>query len=102
MTKSEILLPIIVFAISISILGTIVAFGAVTLDNSNRREYGYCPLAPEGISSRVSLQVNGCPLMRVYISNWNQLTTLEQTTVDTQLRSMGFKDIGEFDVRVRN
>ena len=80
---------------------TIVSASAQTIDNSGRREYGYCPITPETISSRVGLEINGCPIIRVYVTNWNELTVLEQTTVDTQLRAMGFKDISELDVRVR-
>lgn len=79
----------------------IITYGAITLDDNNRREYGYCPISPETMSSRVQFEINGCPVVRVYIVNWNQLTTLEQTTLDTQMRSAGFRDIGEFDARVR-
>ena len=71
------------------------------LDNSGRREYGYCPLSPETMLSRAQFEINGCPLVRVYITNWNQLTLLDQQTIDSQLRSSGFKDIGEFDSRVK-
>ena len=80
-----------------------VAYGASvsTIDNSGRREYGYCPISPETMLSRAQFEINGCPLIRVYITNWNQLTVLDQQTIDSQLRSAGFKDIGEFDSRVK-
>lgn len=90
------------------VLGSIsgIAYGAITansitIDNSGRREYGYCPISPETMLSRAQFEINGCPLVRVYISNWNELSPTDQTTIDTQLRSLGFKDIGEFDYRVK-
>ena len=98
--------PIIIMSLVLglsitSLLGIMYDYGAVTLDNSGRREYGYCPINPETLLSRAQFEISGCPVVRVYISNWNQLTTLEQTTIDSQMRALGFKDISEFDIRVR-
>ena len=93
-------IPVIIIAV---VLGSIsgIAYGAISIDNSGRREYGYCPISPETLLSRAQFEINGCPLIRVYISNWNELTTIDQTTIDTQLKSLGFKDIGDFDSRVK-
>lgn len=74
---------------------------AQTIDNSGRREYGYCPISPETMLGRAEFEINGCPLVRVYITNYNQLSTIEKTTIDTQMRASGFRDISEFDERVR-
>lgn len=95
--------------LGIIIGGTSLAFtidyvygaGTITVDNSGRREYGYCPINPELLSSRAELEINGCPLIRTYITNWDKLTILEQQTIDTELRGLGFKDISEFDNRVK-
>ena len=83
-----------------------IAYGAIiensiTLDNSDRREYGYCPISPEVMLSKAQFEINGCPIVRVYVSNWNSLSEIEKSTIDTQLRSSGFKDIGELDQRVK-
>ena len=80
---------------------SISVYGAISVDNSGRREYGYCPIQPETMLSRAQFEINGCPIIRVYVTNWDKLTSLEQTTVDSQLRTMGFKDISELDSSVR-
>lgn len=99
------IIPIALIVISgISPL-VIYVFGASlntsTIDNAGRREYGYCPMTPESLSSRAQIEVNGCPLVRVFITNWNQLSSIDQSTIDSQMRALGFKDIGEFDNRVK-
>lgn len=93
---------IVITSLTISFtLKYVYGAGTITIDNSGRREYGYCPIAPETMLSRAQFEINGCPLIRTYITNWNQLTITEQTTIDTQLRAIGFKDISEFDSRVK-
>lgn len=78
-----IVLPLIVYGVSIS-----------TIDNSGRREYTYCPLSDSDVKS-MSAEINGCPLARVYVNDWNSKTPLEQTTIDILLRSKGFVDSSE-------
>lgn len=101
-TKYLFLIPIIFLSLIPTFL---YVFGASlntsTIDNSGRREYGYCPLNTESLSSRAQIEVNGCPLVRVFITNWNQLSPIDQQTIDSQMRALGFKDIGEFDSRVK-
>lgn len=86
------LIPIILYANN--------AFGApsvtTTIDsfNKNSREYTYCPLSSNDLSSFTG-EVDGCPLARVYVNNWNSLSSVQQSTIDTLLRSKGFVDIGE-------
>jgi len=83
---------------SLLILGLLVYVEAqtrtITLDNSNRREYTYCPLSDSEIKS-LNAEINGCPLVRIYVNDWNKLTSLEQTAIDTLLRGKGFVDSGE-------
>jgi len=69
----------------------------ITVDNSNRREYTYCPINDQ--LAKTNISVEGCPLVRVYVNNWSQLTSLQQTTIDTQIRGLGFVDAGEHIIR---
>jgi hypothetical protein len=66
----------------------------ITVDNTNRREYTYCPI-PDSTARSLNAEIDGCPLMRVYINNWSSLTVLQQNTIDTQMRTLGFVDAGE-------
>ena len=90
----------IIIALIIGILSSIpiVAYGAITLDNSNRREYTYCPIT-DNLAKSLNAEIDGCPLVRVYVNNWNTLTSLQQTTIDSQLRGLGFVDAGEHIIR---
>lgn len=97
----DIIIILIIIGLFFIPLFTVTIYATITTDNTGRREYGYCPISPETMLSRAQFEVNGCPLVRVYITNWNQLTILDQQTIDSQLRSAGFKDIGEFDSRVK-
>lgn len=74
---------------------------AQTIDNSGRREYVYCPIDPALLSSRTTYEINGCPTVRVYVDNWNSLTALDKTSIDSQLRSSGFKDVSEVSELVK-
>jgi len=65
-----------------------------TIDNSGRREYTYCPIS-DTLAKSMNAEINGCPLTRVYVNNWNSLTPLQQTDIDTKLRAIGFVDSGE-------
>lgn len=65
-----------------------------TIDNSGRREYTYCPIS-DTLAKSMNAEINGCPLTRVYVNNWNNLTPLQQTDIDTKLRAIGFVDSGE-------
>jgi hypothetical protein len=99
---------IAIFAITAMVLGSIsgIAYGAITsstitLDNSNRREYVYCPIDTTTLSVSTTYEINGCPTVRIYINNWNTITELDKTSIDTKLRSAGFKDVGEVDARIK-
>jgi len=85
----------ILIAMLVSSIG--LAYGAVTLDNSNRREYTWCPINDQ--LAKTNISVEGCPLARVYINDWNRLTVLQQTTIDSQMRGLGFVDAGEHVIR---
>ena len=86
------------FIILVSIIPAIfsIVYGAsiTSIDNSGRREYTYCPLSDSDIKS-FNGEVNGCPLARVYVGNWNSLSSIDQQKIDTLLRSKGFVDSGE-------
>lgn len=69
-----------------------------TIDNSGRREYTYCPISDNDAKS-INAEINGCPLMRIYINAWNDLTPLEQSAIDSKLRSLGFVDSGEHIIK---
>lgn len=92
-------IPEIILISSLSIILTIaIAYGASlstsTIDNAGRREYTYCPIS-DTLSKSLNAEINGCPLVRIYVNNWNSLTPLEQSTIDSQLRVIGFVDSGE-------
>jgi hypothetical protein len=91
-----IFLAIWVSAISVGIWASANALAAstITVDNANRREYTYCPLSDTDVKS-FGGEIDGCPVVRVYVNNWSTLTPTEQTTIDTLLRSKGFVDSGE-------
>ena len=65
-----------------------------TIDNADRREYTYCPLSDSDVKA-FNGEINGCPLMRVYVDDWSKKTSLEQSTIDNMLRLKGFVDSGE-------
>jgi hypothetical protein len=96
-------LTIAILAITAMVLGSIsgIAYGAITVDNSSRREYVYCPIDPSTLNSKTTYEINGCPIARVYVDRWNTLTELDKTAIDTQLRNSGFKDVGEVDPRIK-
>jgi hypothetical protein len=93
----------IIVIISLSAVGIIafvvpalgVTTTTTTVDNSNRREYVYCPIDSLLLNSKTTYEIDGCPTVRLYVNNWNNLATTDKTAVDTQLRSAGFKDVGE-------
>jgi len=92
-------IPEILFISAIIVVGIAsYAYSAsittTTLDNSGRREYTYCPIS-DTLAKSINGEVNGCPLARVYINDWNKLTPLQQTDIDTKLRTIGFVDSGE-------
>lgn len=80
-----IVLSLIGYAYSSSLSAT------TTLDTSNRRIYTYCPLSNSDINS-FNGEIDGCPVVRVYISNWTSLSPTQQSTIDTLLTSKGFVD----------
>lgn len=88
---------IIISIIALSSIPMIV-HAAVTVDNLNRREYTYCPIS-DANARFLNAEVNGCPLVRVFIPNWSNLSIAEQTAIDTRMRSMGFVDAGEHIIR---
>lgn len=69
----------------------------VTVDNADRREYTWCPINDQ--LARTNISVEGCPLTRVYVNDWNKLSPLQQNTIDTQLRSLGFVDSDEHIIK---
>jgi len=92
-------IPEILLISALVIVGIIsVAYSAsittTTIDNSGRREYTYCPIS-DTLAKSINGEINGCPISRVYINHWNQLTPLQQTDIDTKLRAIGFVDSGE-------
>lgn len=74
---------------------------AITVDNSDRREYVYCPIDTEELKVITTYEINGCPLVRVYIDNWTKLTLEEQTIIGQQMKANGFKDVGAVDRELR-
>lgn len=92
----------IVIIACLSILMTfgsfMVAMGAISLDSSNRREYTWCPMTDSNAKT-LNAEINGCPLVRVYINDWNRLTPLQQSDIDSRMRAMGFVDAGEHIIR---
>ena len=79
-----------------------IAYGSltsntITIDNSDRREYTWCPISDQ--LAKTNIEIEGCPLTRVYVNDWNKLTVLEQTQIDTELRSLGFVDSGEHIIK---
>ena len=87
-----------IWAITASMIYADAQVRTITVDNSNRREYTYCPLSDSDVKS-FGGEINGCPLMRVYVKNWNNLTPLQQSTIDTLMRGKGFVDAGEHVIR---
>jgi hypothetical protein len=80
---------------SIVLIATYGAPATPQIDNTGRREYVYCPANLLTLDSRATYSVEGCPLTRIYVNNWNGLSTVVQTAIDTQLRSLGFRDANE-------
>ena len=76
-------------------IGLSVIPNSISVDSSNRREYVYCPIDSLLLSSKTTYEINGCPIVRIYVDNWNNLSALDQASIDTQLRNAGFKDVGE-------
>lgn len=87
-----------VFVVMLSSIPIIITYAAVTIDNANRREYTYCPIS-DANAKLLDAEVNGCPVVRVFINNWSNLSIAEQTAIDTRMRSMGFVDAGEHIIR---
>ena len=84
-------------AVGITIIMTAgLASGVITLDN-NRREYTWCPINDQ--LAKTNIEVNGCPIVRVYVNDWNRLTVLQQASIDSQMRGLGFVDAGEHIIR---
>lgn len=96
MRKSSIAI-VICLTILIAFSTAMIAMGAVSLDGSNRREYTWCPINDQLAKTNVSIE--GCPIVRIYVNDWSRLTPLQQTTIDTQLRTLGFVDAGEHVIR---
>lgn len=82
------------FIILGSFIGYVYAQSITTIDNVDRREYTYCPLSDSDVKA-FNGEINGCPLMRVYVDDWSKKTLLEQSTIDNMLRAKGFVDSGE-------
>jgi len=89
-----VLVTVAVFAIIAGHESYSASITTTTLDNSGRREYTYCPIS-DTLAKSINGEINGCPISRVYINHWNQLTPLQQTDIDTKLRAIGFVDSGE-------
>jgi len=90
----EILFISAIIAVGIASYAYSASITTTTLDNSGRREYTYCPIS-DTLAKAINGEINGCPLSRVYIKDWNKLTPLQQTDIDTKLRAIGFVDSGE-------
>ena len=79
----------------VSIISFTVANAVPSINNASRREYVYCPINPTTLDQSTTYEINGCPNVRIYVNNWNTLTPLQQTSIDAQLRGLGFKDPDE-------
>jgi len=92
------MIAVAIVGISVTIVMSVgIAFGAITIDSSNRREYTWCPISDT--TAKTNIEVDGCPVVRVYINDWNRLTILQQSSIDTQMRGLGFVDAGEHVIR---
>lgn len=78
--------------------GITYAIGTPSVDNSDRREYVYCPISPLSLNTATDYNIEGCPTVRIYVYHWNTLTPIQQTSIDSQLRSSGFKDPDELGI----
>ena len=103
-SKYRLIIILLVIAISIPSIPLIThaliqtPIATTTVDNADRREYVWCPLNSTNILSinpTVNAELDGCPLVRVYVYHWDTLPVLNQTAIDTMLRSKGFTDAGE-------
>jgi len=93
--RNIIIVLVITALVTMSSIIYVQALSIPSIDNSGRREYVYCPLNPSLLDTSTTYELNGCPTVRIYVDKWNQLTLLQQTNIDTQLRSSGFKDPSE-------
>jgi len=94
----EILFISAIIAVGIASYSYSASITTKTIDNSGRREYTYCPISDTLVKS-LNAEIDGCPLTRVYVNNWNSLTPLQQTDIDTKLRAIGFVDSGEHIIK---
>jgi len=96
MNNRNIIIILVVTALTtMSTLIYVQALSVPAIDNSGRKEYVYCPINPSLLDTSTTYELNGCPTVRIYVDRWNSLTPLQQTNIDTQLRSSGFKDPSE-------
>lgn len=64
----------------------------------NRKEYVYCPIDLEALDKSISYEINGCPTIRVYVENYDRLTTLQKADIDTKLKANGFTSKEDFKI----
>lgn len=74
---------------------------SITIDNSGRREYVYCPVDIDTLGIELTYELNGCPIARIYIDNWLSMTVEEQNAIHEHLINNGFKDVGAVDSKQR-
>lgn len=105
--KNEVILFLFLIPLLIGSIGAVIGIQQIsaqiqqrttTIDNLNRREYTYCPLSDSDVKA-MSAEIDGCPLVRVYINDWNKLTLTQQNTIDTLLRNKGLVDTGEHIIK---
>lgn len=81
------------------ILSPIIAFSQINQEVTNRKEFTYCPNTSilgnlhyiNGSLAKTS--VEGCPLNRIYIEDWNNISVLDQTQIKSQLLSNGWQEV---------
>jgi len=96
MNNRNIIIVLVITALAtMSSMLYVQALSNPSVDDSGRREYVYCPINPSLLDTSTTYELNGCPTVRIYVDNWNSLTALKQSSIDTQLRSAGFKDPNE-------
>ena len=89
-------ISIIIF-VSVGLLA-VSGFAYAQLQNETRKEYVYCPIDTELLDKSVTYEINGCPIIRVYVENYDRLDTLKRTQIDNTLRTDGFIPKEEFEI----
>lgn len=61
----------------------------------HRKPFGYCPVDDDTTTVLtkygVQYEIEGCPLSRVYVDNWNKLDAGTQQAIVNELASKGYR-----------